>query len=475
MRNIFRVIAVMLVMILVSSCTSKEINLSKSYNGDLFSFDYSSEWGLDEEESAVRIVSSGMMLQYGVVEDKNSSFRDIDSISSSLVEMMTGDQSVTSDKLESLPLKSEEDEETIPSRWIETRNDNGKGFIVFVPITGAVYVMQVSPGKYKAREFAEAKASCGTFKPIITEWKYEDVDQRQDNQQFDKFDNELWCMKYISDWEIEKTDNLIEFIDFDGVPALTVTDYPYPSANPSAPSSIVSWLDENCSDGYKASADMKVFTHTSIRSDDADGYSSYYMPLKGKVLVLSVHNSVEDDVMNEIIHSFTYFMDKDPGQIAREDGDNANDSNQDSNPDKTNGNQSVPKGEKTVTDTYVATLPAGWSFDEVSNLQSFVLPPGNSNSSFISIDVQDASTYSGIDNETMYSFYQEDPGMNVGEMKHVKLGDKDAVQFEINEEQTNQIVTIYIGETNFFNIKLMNEDGRYEMEYQKFIEWFKVD
>lgn len=489
MRYACKVITVILVLVLFASCGTKEIDLTKSYTGDLFSFDYPSEWELVEEDSGVRIVAGGIMLQYGVVEDKSAKFGSVKSVSPSLIEMMTVDLKITLDEQRQLPLGSEENANTTPSRWIESRNENGKGLVVFVPITGAVYVIQVSPGKYKAREFAEARASCGTFKPLVTEWVNEDIAEQKDTHQYKEFETEFWSMKYESDWEIEKTDSMTEFINVAGVTIISVAEYSHPSANPSDPSSIVPWLEENCSEGYTTTTDMNAFTHTATTSNNTTSFWQYYLPIKGNVMEIKIDNSVDNERKEEMLNSFTYFVERDPGKVARDDkdepdngspddiNDNANDTNQDNQDDnnaKPDDSKSISKGKVVSTDTFTATLPAGWTLDEVSNLHSFVLPPGNSNGSFIAVEVQDATLYAGIDNEGMYAIYKEDPGMNVGKMKHVKLGDKDAVQYNLSEGQINQIFTIYIGDSNFFTIKLMNENGRYETEYHKFIEWFKV-
>ena len=91
MNRLYKLLLVVMVVVLLISCGSTVVDLSEIYTGEYFSFNYPSGWELIDEEAKIKVVSGGTLLQFSVTIDESVILNDLDSISTSLIEMTTNE------------------------------------------------------------------------------------------------------------------------------------------------------------------------------------------------------------------------------------------------------------------------------------------------------------------------------------------------------------------------------------------------
>ena len=473
-------VASILVVSLVS-CGGNSPELSQRFEGEHYSINYSEDWEIVEEEFNTKIVYEGTMLQLDIFEDEAVVLGDLSSIESLIKATIIESENNTNEEVflpKTIDVAELENQGTL-SLWVEIKTDEGRGMYVFVPIDGATYMLQLQPGKYKNQDYETVRLMLYSFEPKIFTWMA--TEEPPVEWTLETFANDFWSIQYLSNWEIEKTEESTEFFDENGDRLLSIKLVDHPVATPEDNDSILGYVKEVSGIITTQPADVGLFAFVS--GGDETNRRYFHAPFKGRVFEVLTTEFIDIETANTILTSVTYDVDKDTGVsiIEKPDDDPVekpvidDNSNTNNNQDSTNNsNSEVKKGKVVDKDEYSTTLPSGWTLNDETEMVSFINPPDTSSGTFMTIEVQPAEPYKIYTLLKIYEMFKD--GIDgVSNPIDVKLGDKDdALQYTITDNGTSQVFTIYKNDNYYYTIKLIVGDTNYSAEYSAFLKWFKA-
>ncbi len=468
-KNLTLVLTLLVVLSIVVSCGSSIPELTKEYDGKYLTIGYPESWDVVEDEYSTKLVFEGVMLQFDAIENEDSELGDLSKIEAFMNAKLGGYEKLEEKEVE---LMVNSTNNPLPSNLFRIKDENGgRGIIMFSPIDGAIYLSQLQPGKYKKSELDTAELIFTSVSVNLSNW----IAQKQQPVEWtvQTYDQGYWKFKYHSNWEIEKTDDQVKFLNSDGNELIQIDFVKSEEFNPEATDALFEYLTDLNDDSIgnkKSVGELVTFENIS---------EEYFLLTNGQLIKIYISSELDQETISEIISSFNYIPENDPDAISdnnngSDDGNNTSNQNQNNNVDVDPiDNPVVRKGDTIDNDRFKIVLPMGWNYEEVSEMASFINPP-DGNGSFIAIDVQSALSYAGLTLGGIQEIYKTDPQLSISETKNVKLGTKDALQYKVEDGEKTMIYTTYMNNDHFYTIKLIIGDKNYSNEYAAFLEWFET-
>ncbi|MEZ4813258.1 MAG: hypothetical protein R2883_07285 [Caldisericia bacterium] len=469
-KNLSLVLTLLVVLSIVVSCGSSVPELTEEYDGKYMTIKYPESWEIVEDGYSTKLVFEGVMLQFDVIENEDSELGNIFKAEAFMNAKLGGYEKLEEKEVE---LKVNSSNDPLPSNLFKIKDDNGgRGMIMFSPINGAIYLSQLQPGKYKNVELNTVDAIFNSLSVNLSNWTSQ---KKPVEWTIQTYDQGYWKFDYRSNWEIEKTDNQVKFLSSDGDELIKIDLEKSEKFNPKTTDTLTEYLNDSHEESLGNQNKMGGLITFDNMAD------KYYLLTNGQLLSIYISPELGEETVSEIISSFSYIPENDPGIVTSNNNgsdkeNNSSNQNQDHSnnvDDKPIDNPIVRKGDTIDNGRFKIILPMGWTYEEVSEMASFINPP-EGNGSFIMIEVQSAMNYAKLSLLDIRGIYESDSELTVSETKDVKLGKNEALQYKVEDGEKTMVYTTYMNNDYFYTVKLIVGDKNYSNEYAAFLEWFET-